>query len=144
MIIKNASSITATAFTCPQLTPFTIVHKPLSPVAMTNPSPTLASLSRRLTSTSQLLLERSRVISLNIAPSASSTNTIVRNLTAIKRDLQQIEDELDKNGLRSKGKKGESEVEKQVREVGASYDRLVEMLSEDEAGRGKAQNLVRE
>jgi syntaxin 8 len=111
---------------------------------MTNPSPTLASLSRRLTSTSQLLLERSRIISLNIAPSASSTNTIVRNLTAIKRDLKQIEDELDKNGLRSKGKKGESEVEKQVREIGASYDRLVEMLSEDEAGKGKAQNLVRE
>jgi syntaxin 8 len=120
---------------------------------MSNRSPTLASLSRRLTSTSQLLLERSRIVSLNLAPSASSTNTIVRNLTAIKRDLQQFEDELEKNGLRSssssagargKGKGGESEVEKQVREIGLSYDRLIEMLSEDEGGRAKAQALTRE
>lgn len=121
--------------------------------------PTLAALSRRLTSTSQLLLERSRVISLNLTPSASSTNTIVRNLTTIKSDLQRIEEELDANGLRGaagssgtgtpkgkgKGKgQGESEVEKQVREVGESYDRLVGMLSEDEGGRERAKALIRE
>jgi len=112
---------------------------------MSNPSPTLASLSRRLTSTSQLLLERQRIISLNIAPSASSTNTIVRNLSSIKRDLQQIQDGLSQNGLNSsKGKKGESEVEKQMRETGDTYDRLVEMLSEDESGRVKAVALTRE
>jgi syntaxin 8 len=112
---------------------------------MSNPSPTLASLSRRLTSTSQLLLERQRIISLNIAPSASSTNTIVRNLSSIKRDLQQIQGELTQNGLSNgKGKKGESEVEKQMREIGDSYDRLVEMLSEDEGGRAKAVALTRE
>jgi syntaxin 8 len=111
---------------------------------MSNPSPTLASLSRRLTSTSQLLLERQRIISLQIAPSANSTNTIVRNLLAIKRDLQQIQSELSSNGLGGKGKKGESEVEKQMREIGDSYDRLVEMLSEDESGKGKAKALTRE
>jgi syntaxin 8 len=114
---------------------------------MSNPSPTLASLSRRLTSTSQLLLERQRIISLNIAPSASSTNTIVRNLSSIKRDLQQIQGDLSQNGLTNatgKGKKGESEVEKQMRECGDSYDRLVEMLSEDESGRAKAVTLTRE
>lgn len=111
-----------------------------------NASPTLATLSRRLTSTSQLLLERSRVISLSMKPSASSTNTIVRNLTSIKRDLQQIEENLEHNGLRDKGKgkQGESEVEKQVREIGESYDRLVGMLGEDEAGRHKAKPLIRE
>jgi len=113
--------------------------------SMSNPSPTLASLSRRLTSTSQLLLERQRIISLNIAPSASSTNTIVRNLSSIKKDLQQIQGDLTQNGLTSgKGKKGESEVEKQMRECGESYDRLVEMLSEDESGRAKAVALTRE
>jgi len=111
---------------------------------MSNPSPTLASLSRRLTSTSQLLLERQRIISLQIAPSASSTNTIVRNLSAIKRDLHQIQNELGSNGLAGKGKKGESEVEKQMREIGDSYDRLVEMLGEDESGKVKAKALTRE
>jgi syntaxin 8 len=114
---------------------------------MSNPSPTLASLSRRLTSTSQLLLERQRIVSLKIAPSASSTNTIVRNLSSIKRDLQQIQGDLAQNGLTNangKGKKGESEVEKQMRECGESYDRLVEMLSEDEGGRAKATALTRE
>lgn len=79
----------------------------------------------------------------------------MRNLSAIKADLQKIEDELDKNGLRNstgssssgsgkgKGKKGESEVEKQVREVGESYDRLVGMLSEDDGGRERAKALIR-
>jgi hypothetical protein len=58
--------------------------------------------------------------------------------------LKQIEDELDQNGLNRKGKKGESEVEKQIREIGISYDRLLGMLSEDEAGRAKAVALTRE
>jgi syntaxin 8 len=127
-------------------------------------TPSLASLHHRLTSTSQLLLERSRVVSLKLTPSASSTNTIVRNLSAIKTDLQRIEDDLEANGLKgspatssagtavSKGKnksKGlatpkESEVEKQVREVGESYDRLVAILGEDEGGRERSKTLVRE
>jgi syntaxin 8 len=99
-----------------------------------------------------------------LTPSASSTNTIVRNLSAIKTDLQRIEDDLEANGLKgspatssagtavSKGKnksKGlatpkESEVEKQVREVGESYDRLVAILGEDEGGRERSKTLVRE
>lgn len=67
-------------------------------------------------------------------------------MTAIKRDLQQIEDELEQNGLKGKGKQGqgESEVQKQIREIGESYDRLVGMMSEDEAGREKAKALVRQ
>lgn len=69
-------------------------------------------------------------------------------MTSIKRDLQQIEDELEKNGLaqkgKGKGKQGESEVQKQIREIGESYDRLVGMMSEDEAGREKAKTLLRQ
>lgn len=55
-----------------------------------------------------------------------------------------MEDDLEVNGLRGKGKQGESEVEKQVREIGESYDRLISMLGEDEAGRDKAKALARE
>lgn len=55
-----------------------------------------------------------------------------------------MEDDLEQNGLKGKGKQGESEVEKQVREIGESYDRLVGMLGEDDAGRDKAKGLVRE
>jgi len=66
-------------------------------------------------------------------------------LSSIKRDLQQIQGDLTQNGLTNgKGKKGENGVEKQMRECGESYDRLVEMLSEDEAGRAKAVALTRE
>lgn len=69
-------------------------------------------------------------------------------MTSIKRDLGQIEDELEQNGLaqkgKGKGKQGESEVQKQIREIGESYDRLVGMMSEDEAGREKAKTLLRQ
>lgn len=69
-------------------------------------------------------------------------------MTSIKRDLQQIEDELEQNGLKGKGKskqgEAESEVQKQIREIGESYDRLVGMMSEDETGREKAKTLKRE
>lgn len=66
-------------------------------------------------------------------------------MTSIKRDLKQIEDDLESNGLtKGKGKQGESEIEKQVREIGESYDRLVGMLGEDDQGRDKAKALIRE
>lgn len=125
---------------------------------MSSPSSYLA-LSQRLTSTSSLLLERSRVISLNLPPSASSQNQIVRNLTLIKADLDKLQDQaqLESSGLsvggsgsgsggsaRGKGKKAEGQAEKQLRELGEQYDRLVEMLAEDAIGKEKAKSLRRE
>lgn len=118
-------------------------------------SPSYAALSQRLTSTSALLLERSRVISLNLPPSASSQNQIVRNLTLIKADLDKLQDQaqLESSGLtvggsggssRGKGKKAEGQAEKQLRELGEQYDRLVEMLAEDAVGKEKAKSLRRE
>lgn len=117
-------------------------------------SPSLLTVSQRLTSTSSLLLERSRVISLNLPPSATSQNQIVRNLTLIKNDLDKLQDQarLESSGLsvgkgnsgKGKGKKAEGEVEKQVREMGEQYDRLLEMFAEDAVGKEKAKVLRRE
>lgn len=114
-------------------------------------SPALLSLQQRLTSTSSLLLERSRVISLNLPPSASSQNQIVRNLTSIKNDLTKLEEEtagFSNGGTGTPGKKGgkgrEGDVGRQVREVGESFDRLVEIFGEDDVGREKAKNLRRD
>ncbi|KAI9633998.1 uncharacterized protein MKK02DRAFT_28727 [Dioszegia hungarica] len=120
--------------------------------AMSNPA--LLALSQRLTSTSSLLLERSRVISLNLPPSASSQNQIVRNLTSIKNDLAKFEDELqlESSGLsvggrdtpsKKGGKSREGDVARQLREAGESFDRLVEIFGEDEVGREKAKILRR-
>lgn len=117
-------------------------------------NPALLSLSQRLTSTSSLLLERSRVISLKLPPSASSQNQIVRNLTAIKNELSKLEDEyqLESSGLnvggrdalRKGGKGKEGDVQRQLREAGESFDRLVEIFGEDDVGREKAKVLRRE
>lgn len=117
-------------------------------------NPALLALSQRLTSTSSLLLERSRVISLNLPPSASSQNQIVRNLTSIKNDLAKFEDELqlESSGLsvggrdtpsKKGGKSREGDVARQLREAGESFDRLVEIFGEDEVGREKAKILRR-
>lgn len=114
---------------------------------MSNPTP--ASVSQKLTSTSSLLLERSRVLSLNLPPSASSQSQIVRNLTAIKKDISKLEDELDleSGGLRvGAGKGREREEGAVVRGLGEQYERLIEIFEEDEAGRDKVRsgNLRRE
>nr|XP_019044184.1 syntaxin 8 [Kwoniella bestiolae CBS 10118]OCF23114.1 syntaxin 8 [Kwoniella bestiolae CBS 10118] len=107
-------------------------------------SPT--SLSVKLNSTSSLLLERSRIISLNLKPNPSSLSQIIRNLTSIKLDLDQLQLE---HGLAGTGKGklidhegsgGDGEVE----ELCERYDKLLEMLNEDEMGRGKVDELRRE
>ena len=107
-------------------------------------TPSLLSIQSRLTTTSSLLLERSRVISLNLAPSASSTSQVVRNLTTIKADLEKLEDEshLEASGLSvgGKGKKGKNG----LKELVERYDNLVEMLRDsDEVGKERAKELGR-
>ncbi|WVR00252.1 hypothetical protein IAU59_007395 [Kwoniella sp. CBS 9459] len=128
-------------------------------------TPTPASISSRLTTTSSLLLERSRIISLNLKPSPSSTSQIIRNLTSIKKDLDNFE--LNRSGSGSgsgsgpsygrKGKQasttnghgygdgdGHADGDAVVSELGSRYDRLLEMLSEDDVGREKVKTLTRE
>ncbi|WVR07705.1 hypothetical protein IAU60_004747 [Kwoniella sp. DSM 27419] len=120
-------------------------------------SPTPASVSQRLTTTSSLLLERSRILSLNLKPSPSSTSQIIRNLTAIRGDLDQLH--LESEGLAvgggggptGKSKRGSVSAsayglgvdEGEVEELGQRYDRLLEMLGEDEVGKEKAKTLQR-
>ena len=113
-------------------------------------SSSFASLSQRLTTTSTLLLERSRILSLSLPPSASSQTLIVRNLTSIRADLAQLSDQLalESSGLviggRKRGKGAEGELAKTVREMEGRYDRLLDMFGEDEVGREKARKLRRE
>ncbi|KAK8853201.1 hypothetical protein IAR55_003903 [Kwoniella newhampshirensis] len=108
-------------------------------------SSTPASVSQRLTTTSSLLLERSRIISLNLKPSPSSQSQIFRNLAAIRSDLDQLE--LEAKGLVVGGGVGRGMREGrdgEVEELGDRYDRLLEMLEEDEVGREKLKSLRRE
>lgn len=106
---------------------------------------TPASISQRLTTTSSLLLERSRILSLNLKPSPPSTQQIVRNLTSIRSELEQLE--LESTGLALGGKKGKAkggdDGDEEVKELGERYDRLLEMLEEDDLGREKAKDLKR-
>ncbi|WVO21200.1 uncharacterized protein IAS62_002507 [Cryptococcus decagattii] len=106
---------------------------------------TPASISQRLTTTSSLLLERSRILSLNLKPSPSSTQQIVRNLTSIRSDLEQLE--LESTGLVLGGKKGKTkggdEGDEEVKQLEERYDRLLGMLEEDDLGREKAKDLKR-
>lgn len=112
-------------------------------------SAALTSIQGRLTTASSLLLERERIISLKLAPSASSTAQIVRNLTTLKTDIAKLEDEVELEaaglavGGKKRGKSIEGEMEGAVREAGERYDRLVEMLEEDDMGREKAKVLKR-
>lgn len=100
-------------------------------------SPALLTLSQKLTTTSSLLLERSRVLSLNLPPSASSQNQIVRNLTVIRNQLDKLE--IARNS--GQGKEQDREMEE---ELGQQYDRLLDMFGEDEVGREKGKALRRE
>jgi syntaxin 8 len=100
-------------------------------------SPALLTLSQKLTTTSSLLLERSRVLSLNLPPSASSQNQIVRNLTVIRNQLDKLE--MARNS--GQGKEQDREMEE---ELGQQYDRLLDMFGEDEVGREKGKALRRE
>nr|XP_019010286.1 syntaxin 8 [Kwoniella pini CBS 10737]OCF49067.1 syntaxin 8 [Kwoniella pini CBS 10737] len=106
------------------------------------------SISVRLNSTSSLLLERSRIISLNLKPNPSSLSQITRNLISIRSDLDQLE--LENDGLlvgqSKKGKlidDGDKENE-EIEELKRRYDQLLDILGEDEVGRGKVKDLIRE
>ena len=108
-----------------------------------------ASISQRLTSTSALLLERSRILSLGLKPSPSSTSQVVRNLTTLKSELSRAYDAalIESDGLRvgvKKGKKAQGEVLNGLEELGRRYDGLVDMLGEDDVGRERAKTLARE
>ncbi|WVQ67022.1 uncharacterized protein L199_005215 [Kwoniella botswanensis] len=104
------------------------------------------SLSVKLNSTSSLLLERARIISLNLKPNPSSLSQIIRNLTSIKLDLDQLQlehglDQDPKGKLIDDG----SEVGKgDIEELCERYDKLLEMLLEDELGKAKVNELRRE
>ncbi|GMK56488.1 hypothetical protein CspeluHIS016_0303280 [Cutaneotrichosporon spelunceum] len=102
----------------------------------------LASLSNRLTTTQSQLLERTRILSLGMRPSAATTAQIVRSLAGVKRDLAAAADEaeLERAGL-VVGAVGGSRDEAEA--LGERYDRLVAMLDDDD-GRERARGLVRE
>lgn len=89
----------------------------------------LTSISARLTSAQSALLERSRVISLGMTPSASSTHSLVRTLRNVKGDLDKVP---------------ESEDGDELRELETRYDRIIDMLAADDEGRERAKDLRRE
>jgi syntaxin 8 len=93
--------------------------------------PPLSTLSQRLTTASTLILERSRVVStLKLPASASTDAQIVRALTFVRDGLKRVQ-----------GGGGDDE---EVKELGSRYDRLVEMMEEqDEIGRLKVRDLKR-
>lgn len=111
-----------------------------------------ASISARLTTTSTLLLERSRILSLSLPASASSQTQISKNFTTIRTDLAKLSDqlELENSGLvvgggkKKKGKSIEGEFGRSVRELEERYDRLLEIFGEDEVGREKVKSIRRE
>ncbi|KAK4685707.1 hypothetical protein P7C73_g4439, partial [Tremellales sp. Uapishka_1] len=108
-------------------------------------SPSLASISSKTTTTSSLLLERSRVLSLNLPPSASSQNQIIRNLTSIKNDLAQLS--IERSGLSvggGSGGKSSKLNDRELKGLEAGYDRLLDMFAEDQFGRDKVKSLRRE
>lgn len=111
----------------------------------------LASISNRLTTAQSQLLERTRILSLGMHPSAAATTQLVRALSGVKRELGRVGDEaeLERAGLVvGGGNKGRSsqldEDERALEELGERYDRLVEMLCKDEDGRERAKGLIRE
>lgn len=89
----------------------------------------LASISARLTSAQSALLERSRVISLGMTPSASSTHSLIRTLKNVKGDLDKVP---------------EAEDGAELRELETRYDRIIDMLSADDEGHERAKDLRRE
>lgn len=89
----------------------------------------LTSISARLTSAQSALLERSRVISLGMTPSASSTHSLIRTLKNVKADLD---------------KAPETEDKEELSQLETRYDRIIDMLSADDEGRERAKDLKRE
>jgi syntaxin 8 len=105
----------------------------------------LASLSSRLTTAQSQLLERSRILSLGMVPSPSSSAALVRTLTGVRDELAKLSDEaaLERDGLAvGSGKKSKKD-DAALEELEARYDRLVDMLQADDDGRERAKALVR-
>lgn len=125
----------------------------LSCLTLSTMPATVLSIQQRLTSTSSLLLERSRILSLNLPASASSQAQITRNLNTIKSDLARLADEarLESGGLsvgggsasRARGKGKLKGKEEEIDELQRRYDDLLDMLSEDKVGAELARGLRR-
>jgi syntaxin 8 len=87
-----------------------------------------------------MVMERSRVVSLKLPPSASTDAQIVRSLNFVRDGLKKIEEQTRTRGSnRSSG----SAEDKTVAELGERYDRLISMLEEDDIGREKVKGLAR-
>lgn len=83
-----------------------------------------------------MMLERSRVVSLNLPPSASTDAQIVRSLKFVNDGLTKVQDQASRSG-------GSSETETALRELGESYDRLIGMMEQDDIGKAKVKDLKR-
>ncbi len=125
--------------------------------------PTITSLSQRLTSLSSLILERSRVLSLNLPSSASTDTQIIRGLKNIRDGLERIADEVELEsgglsvgggpgqGMGSRGGRisfsgggGGKEIDKlALKGLGERYDRVIGMMEADDVGRTKVAGLKR-
>lgn len=96
--------------------------------------PSTAALNQRLTSLSTQILERSRVVSLNLSPSASTESQIVRSLTFVRDGLIKIEDQARETGRVT---------DPVVRDLGERYDRMIGLMEQDDIGREKVKGLAR-
>lgn len=115
--------------------------------------PSTAALSQRLNSLSSLIIERSRVVSLNLTPSSSTDAQITRSLSFVRDGLARIQDEIqiEQGGLNvgirkssvAKSGNGTSAADRVLEDLGQRYDRLIEVMEEDDIGRDKVRGLRR-
>ena len=87
-----------------------------------------------------MVLERSRVVSLKLSPSASTDAQIVRSLNFVRDGLNKIEEQSRARG--GDGMTGTIE-DKTLIALGERYDHLISMLEEDDIGREKVKGLAR-
>jgi syntaxin 8 len=85
-----------------------------------------------------MILERSRVVSLKLPPSAATDAQIVRSLNFVRDGLSKIEEQ-----SRTSGYEGNATLDQTITELGERYDRLLSMLAEDDIGREKVKGLAR-
>lgn len=110
--------------------------------------PTPQAISARLNSAASLILERSRVVSLNLTPSSNTDAQIVRALQFVRDGMAKLEDqaEIEGSGMHLGGGGGRvrnQEQAEQLEMLGKRYDGLIGVLEEDDIGREKARNLRR-
>ncbi|EIW72074.1 hypothetical protein TREMEDRAFT_66698 [Tremella mesenterica DSM 1558] len=108
-------------------------------------SPSIPSIQQRLTTTSTLILERSRIISLSLPSNPSAQAQIVRNLTSIRSDLSQLSDEaaLETSGLQVGKRPATPRVIHEIRDLERGYDSLLSMLGEDKVGEVSSSDPVK-